>query len=116
MTKNKEELLLTFAKDIVRLNRQRKYWLIFSSVIFIGVILVIVFSTNINNLKSEAIWWGIGAVGLVVSVNWWYWTLTLVRRVLEHQIKMVLLLEEITTDVTGIRLDIRELFQKGLIT
>ena len=115
MTKDKEELLLIFARDIIRLNKQRKYWLIFSSVIFVGVILVIVFSSNINNLHSEAIWWGIGSVGLIVSVNWWYWTLTLVRRVLEHQINMVLLLDEITKDVSDIRIDIRQLFHKGLI-
>lgn len=115
MTSEKEKLLSIFANDIIKLNRQRTYWLIFSSIIFVGVILVIVFSSSINSLRSEAVWWAIGAVGLIVSVNWWYWTLILVRRVLTHQINMVLLLDEITKDVNDIKIDINQLFRKGLI-
>jgi hypothetical protein len=115
MTKEHEKLISVFANDIIKLNRQRIYWLIFSSVIFIGVILVIAFSSAINSLNSEVVWWAIGSVGFIVTINWWYWTLILIRRVLTHQIDMVLLLDEITKDVNDIKVDIFELFRKGLI-
>jgi len=111
----KQQLISTFKSDIIRLNNQRKRWLVFSSIIFVGVILIIFFSEKINNLHYHSIWWLIGSIGLIVSINWWYWTLTLIRRVLQHQIDTVILLSEITNDVKSIKTDINDLYQKGLI-
>ena len=115
MTEHKQQLISKFKSDIIRLNDQRQRWLTFSSVIFVGVILIIFFSDTINNLHSNTIWWAIGSVGLLVSVNWWYWTLTLIRRVLQHQIDTVVILNEITNDVKDIKTDITDLYQKKLI-
>lgn len=111
----KHQLIEKFSLDISRLNNQRIRWLMFSSVIFVIVILIIFFSDKINNLNSHTIWWVIGSLGLLLSINWWYWTLTLIRRVLQHQIDTVIILSEITTDVKEIKIDINELYQKGLI-
>lgn len=115
MTEHKRQIISKFKSDITRLNDQRQRWLMFSSVIFVGVILIIFFSDTINNLQSQTVWWMIGSVGLLVSINWWYWTLTLIRRVLQHQIDTVVILNEITNDVKDIKTDITDLYQKKLI-
>jgi hypothetical protein len=111
----KQHLIATFKSDIIKLNNQRKRWLAFSSVVFVAVILIIFFSEKINQLHYHSIWWLIGSIGLIVSINWWYWTLTLIRRVLQHQIDTVIILSEITSDVKSIKTDINELYQKGII-
>lgn len=115
MIEKNKKLISEFKKDIIKLNNQRTHWLQFSSVVFIGVILTIVFSENINDLHSNTVWWAIGSIGLIVSINWWYWTLSLIRSVLHNQINVIILLNEITTDVREIKTEITELHQKGLI-
>jgi hypothetical protein len=115
MIKEKQQLIEKFKSDINRLNNQRILWLTFSSLIFLGVIILIFFSNKINDLQSQSVWWLIGSIGLLVSVNWWYWTLMLVRNVLQHQIDTITILSEITKDVKEIKTDITELYQKGLI-
>ena len=115
MAENNKELIAEFQLGIIKLNDQRRKWLTFSSAIFVGIILVITFTDSINNLHSRSIWWAIGSIGLIISVNWWYWTLTLIRKVLQHQIDVIQILSEITSDVKVIRTDIKDLHQKGLI-
>jgi len=114
MIKN-HQLIEKFKSDIDRLNNQRILWLIFSFLIFSGVVLLILFSNSISSLNSQTVWWLIGSIGLLVSVNWWYWTLTLVKSVLQHQINTIIILSEITNDVKEIKTDINELYQKRLI-
>lgn len=109
------KLIESFQSNIIKLNDQRKRWLTFSSIIFVGIILLIAFTDNINNLHSHSVWWTIGSIGLIISVNWWYWTLTLIRQVLQHQVSVIEILTEITSDVKVIRTDIQDLHQKGLI-
>lgn len=111
----KHQLIATFKSDILRLNDQRKRWLTFSSIVFVIVIMIIFFADKINNLHYQSIWWLLGALGVLVSINWWYWTLTLIRRVLQHQIDTVILLSEITNDVKDIKTEINDLYQKGMI-
>ena len=115
MAKNNKELLEEFQSDMIKLNDQRRRWLTFSSAIFVGLILIITFTESINNLHSQSLWWAIGSIGIIVSVCWWYWTLTLIQRVLHHQFSVIQLLSEITSDVKDIRTDIKDLHQKGLI-
>jgi hypothetical protein len=115
MIEQNKKLISKFKKDIITLNNQRNYWLLFSSVIFVGVILTIAFSKSINDLHSNNFWWAIGSVGLIVSINWWYWTLSLIHSVLNNQINVIILLTEITTDVREIKTDVIELHQKELI-
>jgi hypothetical protein len=110
-----QKLLEKFKSDISRLNKQRIRWLAFSSIIFLVVVLIIFFSEKINNLHSQTIWWVIGSMGLLLSINWWYWTLTLIRSVLQHQIDTVIILSEITNDVKEIKTDINDLYRKRLI-
>ena len=110
-----QKLLEKFKSDISRLNKQRFRWLAFSSIIFVVVTLIIFFSEKINNLHSQTIWWIIGSMGLLLSINWWCWTLTLIRSVLQHQIDTVIILSEITNDVKKIKTDIDDLYRKRLI-
>lgn len=110
-----QKLLEKFKSDIIRLNKQRVQWIAFSLIIFVVVTLIIFFSETINHLHSHSIWYIIGSVGLLLSINWWYWTLTLIQNVLQHQIDTVIILSEITNDVKEIKTDITDLYQKGLI-
>jgi hypothetical protein len=111
----RQKIIEKFKLDIIQLNKQRIQWLAFSSIIFASVILIIFFSEKINDLHSHTVWWVIGSLGLLISINWWYWTLTLIRSVLQHQIDTVIILSEITNDVKEIKTDIDDLYRKRLI-
>jgi hypothetical protein len=115
MNEQTKKLILEFNKSIVRLKNQRNIWLISSSVFAVGAILIILFSESIANFHSPNFWWAISSVSLIVSVNWWYWTISLIRDVLDHQTNVIKILSEITTDVREIKTDINVLHQKSLI-
>ena len=115
MSEYYKRLIREFNENIKKLNHQRKLWLIFSSIIFGIVILLIFFAESINRLHSHTVWWVIGSFGLLISVNWWYWTLTLIRRVLQYQENVVIILSEITEDVRDIKSDITEMHKNGLL-
>jgi len=115
MNEQTKKLILEFNKSINRLKNQRKIWLISSLVFAISAILIIIFSENIAKFYSSNLWWAVSALTLIISVNWWYWTISLIRDVLDHQTNVIKILSEITTDVKEIKTDINILHQKSLI-
>lgn len=102
MNIKQKELVEKFRQDLESINKQRRVWLLLSSAVFVSII-VVIFSWNY--VSDSHLWWAVGSIGLIIAVNWWYWTMTLVRRLLCHQYNMVNVLEEISTDVKKIRLE-----------
>lgn len=113
--KIQKALIEKFKADVIRLNNQRIRWLTFSVIVFFGVALIVYFLDKINNLHSQSVRWLVVSVGLLLIINWWYWTIVLVRNVLKHQHNTIIVLQNLTSDIKEIKTDINKLNQKDLI-
>ena len=95
--------------DLDKANAQRRRWLFASSFIVIGVAIYIAFWNWFQNLENPFIEWTFISVGLVVTVNWWYWTMHLVRKYLDHQKHVIVILDDIVTEIKIVKADVKEL-------
>lgn len=108
----KKQLLAQFKKDLERFNRARRIWVYFSLISLVVAIAVIASWQTLTQLDSSVIWWSIGSISFIVLVNWWYWTMKLVRKILVHQTHMIEILSEITHDIQTIKSEVIDLFKK----
>ena len=100
------KLLKAQLKELDKLNRQRIIWLRLSGFVSIAVIAIIVDWSYVKDTK-----WGylVFSLGLILSVVWWYWTMVVVRRLIDQRkiesvaiIEMVEDIKEMKNDVKGL--------------
>jgi hypothetical protein len=63
-------------------------------------------------LGQNKTFWILVSLGLTLSVTWWYWTMKLVRKIIDHRLVEVEILSNIVGDIKEIREDIKKLDQK----
>lgn len=93
--------------DMKKINEQRQWWLIISSVVFISVILFI-FSWDIMNDWYRSYWWVLVSTILIITVNWWYWTMKSITVLLSHQQEENQIIKELITEVREIKKTIEQ--------
>lgn len=86
--------------DLKYFDNQRKAWLVLSAFVILAV-LGIIFEWH--KIESSVWLWTLGTSGIVVSVVWWYWTMRLIRGLLEFKIEEANLLSDIITDLKEIK-------------
>ena len=91
------------SKEIAKINAQRRLWLILSSVVYVVVILII-FVLDSN--ASRCIWWVLGSMGLLITINWWYWTMRVINTMIAHKRMENEILCGIITELKAIRVDL----------
>lgn len=96
-------------KDLDRIHDQRRLWLWASSVVFWALIFIIFAWDWIDGMQSKSIWWVIVSCMLILSINWWYWTMRVIRRLVNHQATEYDLLQSILHDLSSIKQDVRDL-------
>ena len=96
-------------KDCEAINNQRRVWLLASSAVFTGIILLIFGWDLVWNLHSRSIWWLIISLMLLISVNWWYWTMRVIRKLLNHQRIEFGLIRELLIDVKEVKKEVSQL-------
>jgi hypothetical protein len=57
---------------------------------------------------SHILWAFISSAAIIVSVAWWYWTMSLIRSLLSIQIDVVDILKELTTDIKDIKVEVKD--------
>jgi len=102
-------MIATHQKEIDTLNYQRRLWLYGSNLVFILVIVIIYILHDDKEL--EFFWWAVGSVGLVISVNWWYWTMRVINTLLNHRDNECIILSEIITEMTDVQKFIKQEFK-----
>ena len=90
-------------KKLNKLDTERKSWLIVSAFIIIST-LGIIFDWN-SIVLCRLQYTFVGA-GLVTSVVWWFWTMRLIRLLIDHRMAEAETLREILTDIRSIRQEI----------
>lgn len=95
--------------DLEKLHDQRRAWLWASSIVFWAIIFIIFFWDWLDGFGSKSVWWLIVSCMLVLSINWWYWTMRIIRKLIVHQEIEYDLLKSILTDLSKIKKDVRAL-------
>ena len=92
-------------ENIEKFERARKFWLRIS---FFVVVMVngIVFSWNTSHPSGWA--WLITSLGLIVSVVWWYWTMKLIRVILNSRVHELEILKDLSQDIKSIKKDLQK--------
>jgi len=87
-------------------DRERKSWLVLSAFVSIGAIGVIF---GWNAVQTNHLIWVVSSLGLVIAVIWWYWTMRLIRHLIEHKIVESNILQELVEDIRHIKEEVKNL-------
>jgi len=87
-------------------NNQRRAWLILSFFVT-AIILKIVFDWD-SFLSSHIVWIFL-TLGFSVSVVWWYWTMRLIRQLIEHRKDESEILYDIVQAIRDIQIEVKKL-------
>lgn len=93
------KLIENHTKDMGVINKQRHNWLIASSIVYVAVIILIFGWDWITNTHQKSLWWIFISLTLLISVNWWYWTMAVISHLLTHQQQEVEFIKELLTDI-----------------
>ena len=106
---DRKKIILNFKDDLLKLNQQRRWWLILSLTVvgFVGYIIV-----DSTRLASLNLLWMFGSMGMTAAIVWWYWTMLMVRITICHQYAMIRILNEIINDIGVIKVDVKILDQQ----
>lgn len=96
-------------EDLEKLHDQRRMWLFASSIVFWALIFIIFAWDWIDGFGSKSVWWVIVSCMLIVSINWWYWSMRVVRKLIVHQTIEYGILKSILGDVSEVKADIKDL-------
>ena len=69
--------------------------MIASSFVFTGLIILVFWWDWITNLHSRTIWWVIISLMIIISYNWWYWTMHTITKLIEYQRDEYVLVQEL---------------------
>lgn len=103
-----DQILQKHIQDLEKINKQRKWWLYASSVVFTVIIFLIFGWEWLSGLDSRGLWWAIVSLMLIISINWWYWTMSVIRIIVEYQEEEYTLLKVLISDIKFLRKDIQK--------
>ena len=90
-------------RDIDKLNNQRQLWLYASSVVLVAALFLIFGWDWLSSLSSRKLWWLIISSMIIIAVNWWYWTMKVIRIILKYQSIEYALLKSIIVDINELK-------------
>jgi hypothetical protein len=90
-------------KKLKNLDIERKGWLMVSGFIIISILGIIFDWNTVILFKLQ---YALIGAGLIISVVWWFWTMRLIRLLINHRIAEAETLKEILIDIKSIRQDI----------
>lgn len=109
VSKNTSRLIEENSQDLEQINAQRRMWLYASSVV-VGAVLFLIFGWDwLDNFHSKSIWWVTASAIIILSVNWWYWTMRVMLRLLHHQKMEFHIITELIVEIKEIRNDVQHL-------
>jgi hypothetical protein len=102
-----EKTLNTHLEKLHQFDNERRGWLALS-VFVITAVLGIIF--NWPFIDKNHLVWAVMSVAFVTSITWWYWTMKVVRHLIESKEAEYRLLYQIVEDVQIIRAEVKETF------
>ena len=103
-----ESRLQKHLKNLRQLDAERRHWLRVSGFVVL-VVLGIIFEWN--HVVQDHLGWLIVSSGLPITVLWWYWTMRIVRHLLESKNDEYHILTDIVFSIKEIKQDIKDTFK-----
>lgn len=99
-----DKLLSQNTDDIEEINQQRRYWLLASSIVFVSII-VLIFSWDwITSTRQQSLWWIFISLLLIVSVNWWYWTMNSLATIINRTRDEFIILSDVVDEISDVKI------------
>lgn len=92
-----------------KINEQRRRWLYASSIVFFSIILIIFTWDWIDTQNESKIWWVIVSLMLIISVNWWYWTVRVILKLIEQRKSELEIITELVIDIKDVKSTVSQL-------
>lgn len=108
MDKKTTRLLIQHEKDLETINNRRYWWSWSSLCTVISIIFLTTTWEWLNHIQSERLWWMIVSAMIIVAINWWYWTIRILRIMITHQRIEYELIKSILHDIKLLKYDIKE--------
>lgn len=93
-------------ENLNNLNRERIFWLKISAFV---VIFCFVIVYNWNFLIESKLIWVITSLGLLLSIIWWYWTMSIIRKLISFKTIETELISGLVDDIKEIKKDIKNI-------
>jgi K+ transporter len=87
-------------QSISKLNIERKLWLALSGLVVASSFVLFL---GWNLIQIHHLQWVFVTLGITVSMIWWFWTMRLIRIILNHRLTEVEILQEIVSDIRDIK-------------
>jgi hypothetical protein len=101
-----EKNLQKHLAHLQELNNERKHWLGISVFVIITIIGIVF---NWDYVVGDKIAWITITLGLTITVLWWYWTMKIVRHLLESKNDEYELLNGVVQTIKEIKEDVKNL-------
>lgn len=96
-------------KKLNSLNRERIFWLRISGFVVFSFFLVVF---NWNKIVNSDLLWTIVGAGVFICILWWYWTMSIIRKLISFKTLETEIMSELLTDIKAVRTDIRNSFKQ----
>ena len=93
-------------KNLKAFNSQRKAWLVLSAFVVLAIGKIVFNETTLENHHYV---WAMVSFGLTISVVWWYWTMRLIRQLIDHRQQESEILVDIVESIRDIKEDVKNL-------
>jgi hypothetical protein len=90
-------------ENLEKIYKQRRIWLYASSIVYSGIILIIFGWDFIIEHTDRTLWRAVISFGLLISVNWWYWTMQSISTLVRSMHDEYSILTEVTTDIKQVK-------------
>ena len=94
--------------DLQNIDNQRKAWLFLSAFVAVTIIGIIF---GWNYVQANKIIWLVTSLGLLVSMTWWYWTMKLIRQIVNYKLTESEILNDLIQDIRYIKDEVKNLRQ-----
>ena len=104
-------LIKTQLEELKEINRQRIAWLKISGFVALAILIIIIDWTYVKHTPWG---WGVISLGLILSIVWWYWTMMVIRKLIDQKSLETASLIEIINDIKEIKKEVQENFKRSL--
>jgi hypothetical protein len=87
-------------------DNQRKSWLVLSLFVVAAIVGIIYDWDGINQYH---LLWAIASIGCTISVSWWYWTMKIIRTLIQHRQEESEILNDVVKCIREVKEDIKKL-------
>lgn len=100
-----DKKLYNHLKHLKAFNQQRKAWLVLSTFVT-GTIIAV--TADWNNIEARLLW-ALALLGTIITVTWWYWTMRIIRQLIEHREEESEILHDVVVSIREIKEEVKKL-------